>query len=329
MLKVPKTEELASKLDDPQDEHEFKPMGRRYWTEAVLAYILYAFFAILPVQVASYLGGKMAEIIGPMLGASHKADRNLRLAFPNWDTAKRKETIKKMWNNLGRVVAEYPHLSKLWERGFVDTQGISYDVSQFQKNAGLFVSGHLGNWELCIGSATTAGIETATIYRAPNNRIVDTLIRKARSRISAWQIRKGHSGAKKLLIALRHQISLAMLVDQKLSTGIPVPFFGHDALTATAAAHFALKMKRPLALARIVRVKGTSFKMELLPPLDLPNTGNFDDDLYQTMLMINQQLEAWITEYPDQWLWLHRRWGKDVYQELALKEAKDSTPSEQ
>lgn len=309
MVTIPKSPKLASKLEERDSDHDFKPMSLRYWIEAALAYLLYGFFAILPVSAASAIGGKLAEWIGPRLGASKKADKNIAFALPDLSAEERQEIIRKMWNNLGRVIAEYPHLGTLWKKGHVDCDHLASDFPEFKEQGGLFVSGHIGNWELCIGNATFSGMETAVVYRAPNNKLVDKLVRHARSKVSCWQFRKGPQGAKKLFIALRNKISLGFLIDQKLSSGVAVPFFGHDAMTAPAAAQFALKMKRPVSLARIIRVKGTHFKMTVTEPLDLPDTGDLEADSYTLLCQINQQLENWIREYPEQWLWLHRRWS--------------------
>ena len=103
-----------------------------------------------------------------------------------------------------------------------------------------------------------------------------------------------------------------MLVDQKYNEGIPVPFFGRDAMTAPTVAELALRFQVPLVPARVERLKGARFRLTLLPPLDLPNSGDRAADVHTVMSQVNALFESWIRDRPEQWLWLHRRWPKDA-----------------
>jgi KDO2-lipid IV(A) lauroyltransferase len=99
-----------------------------------------------------------------------------------------------------------------------------------------------------------------------------------------------------------------MLVDQKLNDGIPVPFFGRDAMTAPALAILALRFDCSVVPIRMVRLNGARFRMISEPPLPLPKTGNAEADRRTLMIAVNQVVERWIREHPEQWLWVHRRW---------------------
>jgi KDO2-lipid IV(A) lauroyltransferase len=99
-----------------------------------------------------------------------------------------------------------------------------------------------------------------------------------------------------------------MLVDQKMNDGIAVPFFDRPAMTASAVAELALKFRCPVVPLRCERLGGAHFRVTALPPLLLPDTGDRIADSYSLMLNINQLIESWIREHPEQWLWLHRRW---------------------
>ena len=99
-----------------------------------------------------------------------------------------------------------------------------------------------------------------------------------------------------------------MLVDQKMNDGIPVPFFGRDAMTAPALARLALRYKCRVIPARAERLGGARFRLTFYDPMPLPDTGNLQADTLTLMTAVNAQIEAWIRERPDHWFWLHRRW---------------------
>jgi KDO2-lipid IV(A) lauroyltransferase len=104
---------------------------------------------------------------------------------------------------------------------------------------------------------------------------------------------------------------LGLLIDQKMNEGIPVPFFGRDAWTATAPADLALKFKAPVVPARIVRLPGARFKIEVFPPMELPDTGDRKADVRTLITQMTALIEGWIRDNPEQWFWVHRRWPNE------------------
>lgn len=213
-----------------------------------------------------------------------------------------------MWDNLGRTAAEYAHLHRIWER--VELVGGEWlDRTRESRKAAIFVAGHLANWEINAIAAKKRGVGINLVYRKPNNPGVDGLLRHARDSGAAGHIRKGAGGAKEMLAVLRRGGVLGLLIDQKLNEGIAVPFFGRPAMTAPALAHFAMKFGCPVYPSRIERLDGCRFRMTLYPPLAVPGTGDKEKDVLAMMTDINAQLESWVRERPEQWLWIHRRWG--------------------
>jgi KDO2-lipid IV(A) lauroyltransferase len=152
------------------------------------------------------------------------------------------------------------------------------------------------------------GVTSDIVYRAANNPLIDWLYRHGRSTGASNQIRKGPSGVRQLLAAMRQGHNVAMLVDQKMNDGIAVPFFGRPAMTAPAVAELALRFGCPLIPVRMERLGGTRFRVTVLPPLDHPDSGDRRQDVLTMMTEINALLESWIRERPEQWLWLHNRW---------------------
>ncbi len=265
---------------------------------------------ILPLDWASGLGGWIGRTIGPRLGQSRKAARNLARAMPENDAAENRRIIRGMWDNLGRVVAEYPHLSRICDRlegGRVEVSGIEIIRNMKEDGKpGIMFGGHLANWEVQAYMARHIGLGLGLIYRAPNNVWVDRLLRRLRD--SPRQFRKGQEGARELYALLRRGGHAAMLIDQKMNDGIPAPFFGRDAMTAPAIAQFALRLGCVLAPTRIERLRGARFRITVYPPLDMPNVGDRADNERALMIRINAIIEDWVRARPEQWLWIHRRW---------------------
>jgi len=281
-----------------------------YFAQAVLLALFLGLCRVLPVDWASALGGWIGRTVGPLMGQSRKAARNLARALPANTPERNRQIILGMWDNLGRVIAEYPHLPRICARlegGRVEVHGLHIvrDLIGDGK-PGIMFGGHLANWEVQPFIARHTGLELGLIYRAPNNEWVDSLLRRLRD--APLLFRKGQEGAKALFSLLRKGGHAAMLVDQKMNDGIPVPFFGRDAMTAPAIAQFAVRLGCVLVPARTERLKGARFRITVYPPIDIPDTGDRAADERAIMVAINAQLENWIREKPEQWLWLHRRW---------------------
>jgi Kdo2-lipid IVA lauroyltransferase/acyltransferase len=265
---------------------------------------------ILPVDWASGLGGWIGRTVGPAMGQSRKAARNLARAFPENSGQANAKIVQGMWDNLGRVIAEYPHLPRICaklEGGRVEIEGIEIiRALATDGKPGILFGGHLANWEVQPFIARHTGLELALIYRAPNNEWVDLLLRRLRD--APLLFRKGQEGARALYSLLRSGGHVAMLVDQKMNDGIAVPFFGRDAMTAPAIAQFGLRLGCVIVPVRTERLKGARFRITVFPPLDLPDTGDRAADERAVMMRINKLVEDWVRARPEQWLWLHRRW---------------------
>ena len=285
---------------------------RLIWlAEAAIAYVIYGLLMVMPVRVGSGLLGRACRRIGPHLPLSNIARSNLRDAFPDFSDDRIEHILADVWDNVGRVAAEFPHIDSLI-RNSVEVVGAEHCRAQRDDGKpGLFISAHYGNWELAGAQVCHEGLPITLVYRAANNPWVERLYQKGRT-ASAFggQIAKGSQGARQALDVLRKGGHLGMLVDQKMNDGLPVPFFGRDAMTAPAVARMALKYRCPVVPTRVQRLKGTRFRITFYPPLDLPDTGNTQADTMTLMTTINGIIEGWIREEPGHWLWLHRRWPK-------------------
>ncbi len=276
--------------------------------EALAAQFIWALFGVLPVDAASATGGWLARTIGPLMGASKIARRNLARAFPLKSPDEIEAIVRGMWDNIGRVAGEFPHLDQIAAQR-VELIGAEYiDLLRDDEQPGIFISGHVGNWELNGAVAVAHGLPLHLVYRAANNPWIEELYRKGRKNGAVGLIQKGSEGARQALTVLKAGGHLGMLVDQKMNDGVAIPFFGRDAMTAPAIAQFATRFKCPLVPARVERLKGANFRLTVYPPLEFPHTGDSHDDNRLLLIRINDLLEEWVRERPDQWLWVHRRW---------------------
>lgn len=297
-----------------------KKRGVLVWIKRVLegsvAWGFYGLLKLLPVDIASAAMGKFLRVVGSFIPVSNVARVNLDIAFPHKTAAEKKEILSGCWENLGRVVGEFPHLQQLrQDTKKVTVIGAEYaeEIKRSSKSAIIF-SGHLGNWEILSGVASQYELPLSVVYRPASNPFTEALYQYARKNITRAQFQKNRGGAKQIVKALRNNDTvLAMLVDQKMNDGVEVPFFGKPAMTASAIAEFALRQQVPIYPARTIRTNGTSFRVEMLPALKLPNSDSHTQNVLELLTTINQLLENWITEKPEDWFWLHRRWPKPLY----------------
>ncbi len=282
------------------------------YAEGLGAVAGFAFFRLLPLDWASALGGWMARTVGPRLGISKRARENLRRAMPELTPTQRERIVRGMWDNLGRVLAEYPHLKKFRlddaSARFLYEDGGNLRGGSERGQRTIFFSAHCGNWELVACALGQLGFHGNVFYRAPNNPLVDRLLLWIRGRDIGEFVPKGAAGARRAYAALLEGRDLGMLIDQKMNDGIAVPFFGRAAMTGPALAALALRFDCAVVPARVVRLKGAHFRVISEPALALPRSGDAAADRLQLMTAVNAVVERWVREHPEQWLWLHRRW---------------------
>lgn len=287
-----------------------KPMTVRYALEALGTRLGFAVFGALPIEVASGMFGRLAVAVGPHLRVHREADARLRRALPELDAAARATILRRMWDNLGRVSGEYPHLGRLRVGGPEDRiqiVGAEHLRNLPKDNGALIFSAHFGNWEIALIAAEACGVPITFVRREANNPGTEAVLRGMRH----WRgqaISKGASGAREIMKALARHERLFFLSDQKMNDGIPVPFFGRDAMTAPALGRMALRFRCPVVPMRVDRLDGARFRVTIYPPLPIAETGDTAADTRAIMAQVNATIEGWVRERPDHWLWVHRRW---------------------
>jgi len=284
----------------------------RYGAEAAIFFAFMALFRVLGLDRASRLGGWIGRNIFPLLPPDRVARANLALAFPEKSIDEHNEIRRVMWDNLGRVVGEYPHLGAFSPKGEDPRIGYSFPpgltVEMLMGKPLMFLSGHFATWEMMPILAHQVGLDAATVVRPPNNPYVaDWVARQRRINGPATLIAK-HNAARSMFAQLRGEKSLCMLVDQKLREGIAVPFFGHDAMTTPAPAALALKTGAHIVIASNRRLPGARFHVTVHEVVDFTPTGDDTMDVQALTALVTARLEKVIREDPGQWLWIHNRW---------------------
>lgn len=285
------------------------PKRLKYLLEACAIYVAFGIFRILPLKPASNLGGWLARTLGPKVRVNRVAYRNLKLTMPEKSQSEHQEIIANMWDNLGRTIAEFPHLNRFHTDDVMEIEGLEHMAAMRARDkACVFVSGHFANWELLPKMSGEYGIPVHLVYRHANNPYVERIIRNIRTGYQKNAIPKGAAGAKQLIKAIRDKQAIGMLVDQKMNDGIAIPLLGHSAMTAPAVASLAIKFKCYIVPVRLVRTESLQFKMKIYDPFIPASTGHQEADVENCMRDINGLFSEWIRQNPSQWLWLHKRW---------------------
>lgn len=289
--------------------------GRAYPLQTTTKLVLRLAFGFLrligPVR-ASNLAGAVAVAIGPRLGPSKIADRNLAQALPALSAADRHRIISEVWRNLGRNVGELPHLPDLKRTA----SGPGWEFAgeeNLPPGQAIFFSAHVGNWEMILPIAAQMGLAVSGAYRRASNPAMEDAIQTLRRQAHGADVTmfaKGAAGARAALQHLMKGGSLGLLVDQKMNDGIAAPFFGRLAMTAPAPAQFALRFDLPLVPVRVERIGPARLRMVCEPALTVVRTGDRTADIAAMTAALNQTVERWVRADPGSWLWLHRRWPK-------------------
>ncbi|MEL7486128.1 MAG: lysophospholipid acyltransferase family protein [Pseudomonadota bacterium] len=309
------TEENAIPLPPRRSD---RPITIAHRIEYGALVFLLAFFRVIGLDTSSFIAGKFCRVVGPLLKTIHsRGERNLRMIYPDWSEKDIKETLAGAWENIGRTAAEFAHLEKFDPRkddGRLEIDGVEKVLALAASGEpAIIVSGHFANWELMPVCFFAADIDYDVVYRPANNPLVDELIIKTRGAVmTRRQIPKSLYSLRALFDTLKDGRTLAMLADQKLNDGIEAPFFDRPAMTLHAPARLSLKFGVPIIPAAIARKNGACFKITVKDPIAYAPTGDLHADALAITTLINESLEEDIRAHPDQWLWFHRRWPKDV-----------------
>jgi KDO2-lipid IV(A) lauroyltransferase len=293
------------------------------WRLEALGFDLFTVMArVAPLEAWSASFGALFRVLGPLTSAHRTARRGLRLAFPDMPEAEAQTILAAQWDNFGRYLAEFPITDRLTPAGGrVDVSGAGRLKAIAEEGRPVvLISGHLSNLEIMAAAIVDAGIPCQVTYRTLNNPYVDQRVRSGRMRYGVRLFApKGAEGARELLAALSEGRSIAMLNDQRYDAGVAAPFFGRLVMTNPAAVRLAQRFGTFIQPMSIQRVGGVRFRVIAQEPIEVPDTGDRAADIAAGVAAINAFIEARVRERPGEWWWLHKRWPREDYEEMAAR----------
>jgi KDO2-lipid IV(A) lauroyltransferase len=270
-----------------------------------------------PIKTAN-LFGWITRFIGPMTREQKIARANLTAAFPEKSPEEIETILAGVWDNLGRLAAEFAHIDHIWEHDRARPENSRIEIEErthelfaqlrLDGKPALIFASHLGNWELPALAAVAHGLDAATLYRRSNIASANRIIEEMRAVKMGTLIPAGRDAPLRLADALQNGLHVAMLVDQYFTNGVAVTFFGRKTKANPTLARLLRQIECPIHGVRIIRLPGHRFRAELSEEVKPVRDASGQIDVQGTMQAITSVVEGWIREYPDQWLWLHRRW---------------------
>src|SRR5665213_2416681 len=251
-----------------------------------------------PDRMADFAGGTM-RVIGPWLPENRIGRENLMAAFPEKSAAEINSILEGVWENLGHLGAEFANIDRF--------QQVANDGEP-----ALIFGAHLANWELPAIAGAASKIDSAVLYRRPNIARIDRWITETRGALMGQLIPTNINAPLKLAEALERGSHVGMLVDQYYVRGVPVTFFGQRTMANPLLARLARHFDCPIHGVRMIRLPGNRFRGEMTDAIEPARDAEGKIDIDGTMQIITGVVEGWIREYPEQWLWLHRRWRPEV-----------------
>jgi len=270
-----------------------------------------------PIKTAN-LFGRILRLVGPMTREQEIGRANLTAAFPEKSPDEIETILAGVWDNLGRLGAEFAHIDHIWEHdpahpgdSRIEIQTRTHELFaqlRLDGKPALIFASHLGNWELPALAAVAHGLDAATLYRRPNIASANRIIEEMRAVKMGTLIPAGRDAPLRLADALQNGQHVAMLVDQYFTNGVDVTFFGRKTKANPTLARLLRQIECPVHGVRIIRLPGNRFRAELSEEVQPVRDAAGKIDVQGTMQSVTSVIEGWIREYPDQWLWLHRRW---------------------
>ncbi len=286
----------------------------RYFLEFILVIFFFLIFKIIGLKLSSDLGEIIGKYFGPLFRKRTTTKKNILIAFPDFNEKSINEMIDRMWKNIGRIFGEYIHINKFSiidnnNKKIVFTNRNNVEIVKKNNKPIVFFSGHFANFELMAKCLRELGFNIGAIYRPLNNIFLNPIMEFIRKKyICPIQIEKGSNGTKKLIKHISTNNPLALMVDQRLSSSIRVPFFNQPATTTITPAQLAIKYDALLVPVFLKRLEKNNFEFFIEEPLIINRTNDYDKDIFNITQIINKKIEEFVKRDPAHWLWSHDRW---------------------
>ncbi len=287
----------------------------RAWLEFAIVWLLVRIIGSLPRAAARSVGAAIGWLAWTLLGRLHRVGlANLALAFPEGSTAQRERILRSLYRSLGWQLAEFCKMSGYSQQqanAFIRYDGLQHYLQARDRGKGVLVlTGHLGAWELSSFYHSLMGHPMGMVIRRLDNPRVDRLVNRVRCMHGNRVLHKDDF-ARGLLGAMRAGETVGILMDTNMTPpqGVFVPFFGTQACTASGLARVALKTGAAVLPGFLLwHQEEHKYVLHFGEPLELVRTADPEQDILANTALFTSVIEAWIRKYPDQWLWVHRRW---------------------
>ena len=293
--------------------------------EFALVWSLVKLLGLPPRRIARGLGallGRIALLLTPRLRRT--GDLNLRLAFPQKTAAERRQILRKLYRNLGWLLAEFcqmPRYTPEQAQRFIRYEGLEHYLAARDQGKGvLILTGHLGAWELSSFYHSLMGYPMSIVIRRLDNPLVDNLVNQIRC-LHGNQVLHKDDFARGLLGAMRRGETVGILMDTNMTPpqGAFVDFFGHAACTGSGLARVAMKTGAKVLPGFLLWDEATQqYVLRFGAALDLPVGDDAEADALAHTALFTRVIEDYVRQYPDQWLWVHRRWKTRPQGEAAI-----------
>lgn len=287
-----------------------------WMTEAAVFGAFLGFTRLLPAGRASLIGRRVMMWVGPRLDKHRIFKRNFRLAFPGKNEQEIDALATAAWGGAGGLLAEYAHLGTICVRQADSRLQIAKvgDVPVLSDPARptIFVSAHLANWEVCAGGIKKAGIPVTAVYTPLQNPWLNRILMRQRRHLGCRLLPRDES-MRSLIRELGKSRSIGLIMDQRVDSGVPIPFFGIDKFTTLVPARLAMRHGFDLVPVRTERLGGARFRVTFYAPI-VPDdsTAEPTEQATQMSRKVNLLFEDWIRERPEDWFCSKRRWPKDA-----------------
>lgn len=297
--------------------------GAMAHVEAGLVGAVMAAASRLSVERASDFGDWLGRTLAARMRKDQNVRGNLAVAFPDRDLDWIAATAVGIWGQIGRSLAEFPHLPRITGPELRDRFELVTHVPLTRlaraRTGCVFAAPHQANWNLPAVGGALGGFPLSVVHADLKNPALDRLLASYRDRMPCGFIPVAQTVKRTMaeLMAGRH---VGLFIDHRIDDGELVPFFGHPAPTTTIAARIAAKLDTAVIPARLERLPGVRFRLTLEEPIRPPSGArDLREAAFETTSRVNARFEAWIRERPTDWCCVKRRWPKEVTEVARLK----------
>ena len=279
----------------------------KYFFQSIVIYLFFLIALFFRLNLSRKFFANVFSFLGPIFRSKKILNKNIEICSTQLNNIDKKKITQEMWKNYGMTFAEYMFLKFLRKNNSHILISGEDNLIKAKENGKpiIFVSGHFSNFELMSMEITKKNINLATIYRPLNNVFLNPFMEFLRRKyICKNQIKKGINGVRQAIEYIKKDYSIALMIDQRVSEGEKVNFFGKPALTTTLPAQLSIKFGLNIIPVFIERVESDKFKIEFL---EIIKPKNFKNKIELTQ-KLNNILEKMIIKNPYHWIWTHNRW---------------------